>query len=74
MLRSADKTLDAFHRVCRETDVRLVASEFEFLRTKMDREGYDPVTDLWFVLYFVNESAGEQAAAPDGPITLPSRK
>ena len=52
--RSADETLHAFHRVCRETDFRFVASEFEFLRTRMDREGYDPLADLWFVLYFAN--------------------
>jgi len=26
-------------------------------RTRIDREGYDPVQDLWFVLHFLEESA-----------------
>jgi hypothetical protein len=53
--RSADQALDGFRRVCRETDFRSVAREWEFLRTKIEH-GYDPIDDLWFVLYFVNES------------------
>jgi hypothetical protein len=40
----------------------------------MDHEGYDPVADLWFVLYFVTESGGDLAAAPDSRIMQVSRK
>jgi hypothetical protein len=53
--RSNDQALDGCRRVCRETDFRSVAREWEFLRTKIER-GYDPIDDLWFVLYFVNDS------------------
>jgi hypothetical protein len=56
--RSARETLEAFERLCRQSDFRVVAREWETLRTKMDREGYDPISDLWFVLYFVAEPAG----------------
>ena len=56
--RSAAETLDAFRRICRETDFRAAAREWESLRTKMDGEGYDPVADLWFVLYFMKKPAG----------------
>ncbi len=55
--RAAQETRDAFRRVCRETDFRRVAREWEFMRTKIDREGYDPMNDLWFVLYFDKEPA-----------------
>jgi hypothetical protein len=54
--RSTDQALEGFRRVCRETDFRSVAREWELIRTKMAREAYDPLDDLWFVLYFVNES------------------
>ena len=50
--RSADETIEGFRRVCRETDFRSVAREFEFLRAKIEQEGYEPLDDLWFVLYF----------------------
>jgi hypothetical protein len=66
--RSADESLHAFHRVCRETDFRLLAREFDFLRTRMDRKGYEPVDDLWFVLYFVKESQVPEATPHEGRI------
>lgn len=49
--RSAEETLDAFRRLCAETDFRRVAREWEALRALED-EGLDPVEHLWFVLYF----------------------
>jgi hypothetical protein len=55
--RTARETLSAFRRLCRDTDFRAVARDWEFIRTKMDREGYDPTRDLWFVLYFETEPA-----------------
>ena len=54
--RSSSETLEAFRRLCRDTDFRSVAREWEFIATKIDREAYDPVADLWFVLYFVTQS------------------
>jgi hypothetical protein len=54
--RSTDQALEGFRRVCRETDFRLVARDWELIRAKMAREAYDPLDDLWFVLYFVNET------------------
>ena len=54
--RSADEALDGFRRLCRGTDFQSVAREWELIRTKIDREAYDPVRDLWFVLYFATES------------------
>ena len=56
--RSADETLEAYRQLCRTTDFRAVAREWEVLRASMDRDGYDPTTGLWFVLYFVSEEAG----------------
>jgi hypothetical protein len=50
--RSANETRDAFQRVCRETDFRQLACDWEFIRTKMDEGGCDPVNHLWFMLYF----------------------
>jgi hypothetical protein len=52
--RAAEETREAFRRLCRETDFREVAREWEFMRTKIDREGYDPMDDVWFVLDFVS--------------------
>jgi hypothetical protein len=53
--RSVDEVFDGFRRLCQETDFRSVARGWEFMATKMDREAYDPVGDLWFVLYFATE-------------------
>jgi hypothetical protein len=36
-------------------DFRSAAREWEFIAAKMEREAYDPIGDLWFVLYFVAE-------------------
>jgi hypothetical protein len=55
VVRSSKETIDAFRQLCGQSDFRVVAREWELLRTKMDGEGYDPVSDLWFVLYFVKE-------------------
>jgi hypothetical protein len=55
VLRSAEETLSAFRRICRETDVRKVASEWDFIQRKIDREGCDPRDYLWFTLYFQAE-------------------
>ena len=33
----------------------VMAREWEFLRAKMEGGEYDPVGDLWFVLYFVKQ-------------------
>ena len=54
--RSADETLDKFHQLCRRTDFKSLAQEWDLLRTKMEGNAYDPVDDLWFVLYFATES------------------
>jgi hypothetical protein len=56
--RSAEETLAGFRKICNETNFANVAREWDVLRDKMDREQYDPVTDLWFVLYFASEPAG----------------
>lgn len=54
--RSSNEALKCFRLLCRDTDFRSVAREWEFIATKMDREAYDPVGDLWFVLYFATET------------------
>ena len=54
--RSSDEALKGFRRLCRDTDFRSVAREWEFIATKIDRQAYDPVADLWFALYFATES------------------
>ena len=54
--RSSAEALEGFRRICRGTDFRAVARDWELIRTKMDREAYDPMDDLWFVLYFTAES------------------
>jgi hypothetical protein len=54
--RSAGEALDAFHQLCRRTDFRSVAQEWDFVRTKVESNAYDPVDDLWFVLGFATES------------------
>ena len=54
--RSSGEALEGFRRLSRDTDFRSVAREWEFIATKMEREAYDPVGDLWFVLYFVAET------------------
>jgi hypothetical protein len=45
-----------FRRLCRRTDFKSAAQEWEFVRARVEREAYDPVDDLWFVLYFATES------------------
>ena len=54
--RSSEEALEGFRGLCRGTDFRSVARKWEFIATKMDREAYDPVNDLWFVLCFATES------------------
>jgi hypothetical protein len=54
--RSAKEARERFRRLCHTTDFRVVARGWEVLRARMDQEGYDPVSDLWFVLYFVAEN------------------
>jgi hypothetical protein len=54
--RSSDEVRECFQRLCRDTDFRSVARQWEFIATKIDREAYDPVADMWFVVYFETES------------------
>lgn len=54
--RSSNEALEFFRRVCRDTDFRSAARQWAFIAAKMEREAYDPVRDLWFVLYFVAET------------------
>ena len=54
--RSSAEAFDGFRRLCSATDFQSVAREWEFIATKMDREAYDPINDLWFVLYLASES------------------
>jgi hypothetical protein len=64
--RSCRETLEAFRRVCRETDFRVLARHWEILRNRVASGTYDPTNDLWFVLYF-------QAEPPSACSTLPSK-
>jgi hypothetical protein len=57
VLRAAAETLEGVRRVCDEADFRAEAQAWEVLRTRMDNEEYDPLRDLWFVLYFHTEPA-----------------
>lgn len=59
--RSAEEALAAFRRICQETDFAAVAREWDVLRARTECEAYDPVADLWFVLYFVGEAASQPA-------------
>jgi hypothetical protein len=54
--RSSNEALVGFLRLNRGTNFTSVAREWESIRTKMDREDYDPVDDLWFVLYFATDN------------------
>ena len=53
--RSAEEALSAFEIICRETDFRKVARQWEFIEQKMEHEGCDPADHLWFPLYFQAE-------------------
>lgn len=53
--RSAEEVVRMFRRVCKESDFSEEARKFAFLQTKMDEEDYDPVEDMWFMLYFETE-------------------
>jgi len=55
--RSVSEVLVGFRRLAHETDFVSEARRWEVLRTRIDLEHYDPVADLWFVLYFASESA-----------------
>jgi hypothetical protein len=54
--RSSSEALEGFRRLCSATDFQSLAREWQFIATKMDREAYDPISDLWFVLYLASES------------------
>lgn len=54
--RSSNEVLESFCRLSGTRDFRSVGREWETIRTKMDREDYDPVDDLWFVLYFATDA------------------
>jgi hypothetical protein len=56
VLRSSNEALECFRQLCQDTDFRSIAREWEFIATKMDRGAYDPVGDLWFVLYLATET------------------
>ncbi len=55
--RSSDEAIEGVRRLNRSTDFKSVAREWESIRTKIEREAYDPLDDLWFVLYFATESS-----------------
>lgn len=50
--RSAHETLAAFNRLCATVNFADEAMQWEFIRQKVQVEGIDPLTYLWFVLYF----------------------
>jgi hypothetical protein len=55
--RSSDEAQEGFRRLCQQTDFRSVAMEWEFLQQGR-AESYDPLDDLWFVLYFTTQDDG----------------
>jgi len=50
--RSAEEVLGWFGRVCLETDFRTEAITCDFMREKMEKEDFNPIDFLWFVVYF----------------------
>ena len=52
--RSCDEVRMGFNRLMQSTDFRIQASQFDFLKQKLDA-GFDPVPTLVFVAYFVTE-------------------
>ena len=54
--RSIAEVIAGFRKICTDTDFRSVAREFDALRGPIDSGRYDPVADLWFVLYFMEET------------------
>ncbi len=52
--RSCREVRDRFDRLMQSTDFRAQASEFAFLKVKVDK-GFDPIPTLMFVAYFVTE-------------------
>lgn len=54
--RSAAEVLTSVHRLCRETDFRQAALEWDFIRQRVESEQLDPIQHLWFVLYFKSDT------------------
>jgi hypothetical protein len=50
--RSTEEVLEGFRRVCLETDFRGEAMTWDLMRDKIEKEGFNPIDYLWFVLYF----------------------
>lgn len=53
--RSVDETSSTFRRICQKTDFQREARQWQFLKEKIDHQGYDPLQDLWFVISLVTE-------------------
>jgi hypothetical protein len=50
--RSCDETLEAFNKVCTETDFLKESMNWDHIKKAVENDGINPLDHLWFVLYF----------------------